>query len=91
MGLSAISSNLQHFIQGMQPSEGRYSMQIPKVGYKTAILFVTVLALANLPGADAGVKEYGECIRACMANMGPGWASTMICLILCAPCLAAPG
>lgn len=90
MGLSAISSNLQQFIQGMQPGEGRYSLQIPKVGYKTAVLFVTVLALANLPVADAGPGAYWACIQTCLASMGPGWHSAITCPIICAPFLAAP-
>lgn len=90
--LSAINSNQQHLTGAIKPDHGKYSLQIPKIGCKTALLGIfAILALSSLPVASAGPTAYWGCVQTCLQSMGPGWHSAIICPTICAPLLAVPG
>ena len=89
--LDKIKLNYQDFIIKVQSesTSGRWSLKVPKIGPTAKI--VAILALINLPVANAGPAAYWGCVQTCLQSMGKGWASAIICPTICAPLIAAPG
>jgi hypothetical protein len=67
----------------------------PVFSYKFAklatVTSVALAAISGLPKAEAGPGSYWSCVQTCIASMGPGIHSSIICPTVCAPFLMAPG
>lgn len=57
-----------------RPQAGKFSLNFPEIGKslnRIAIPVIAILAIASLPGADAGPASYGTCVAMCMSLATP--------------------
>ncbi|MDN3507202.1 MAG: hypothetical protein P0S96_08235 [Simkaniaceae bacterium] len=88
MSVTAVQSTpIVHL--SMPISNRKYSYFIPTVGTKVVACAAVLIALANIPGAEAGGSAFMQYVQGCVNGSPSPWAH-LICGTICTPLFFAP-